>query len=116
MTNGLAEGIITERDYVAAQFLHIRPRRALAIVGVLLVAAFIWTLVVAPSPLMFGIIAYLVVWFGLYIPWRAKRNYRQYKQISERISIEIREDGLFFSAKNGTNLVPWSHIFKWRQG
>ncbi|MEQ1518989.1 MAG: YcxB family protein [Usitatibacteraceae bacterium] len=108
------KGTILERDYVSAQFLHLRPSRAVAILGALLVLLFAWTFVIAPSPIMFGACTYFVCFFLFYIPWRAKRNYHQYKMLSETVSIDVREDGLFFKRQNGEGLVPWNQIHKWR--
>ena len=109
------EGNVKERDYVIAQFLHLRPRPIFTIMGILLLAILIWAIFKGLSSLyLFGAMAYLVLWFFFYIPWRAKETYRQYKALSEPVSMEIRSDGLYFKRQNGEGLVPWSHIVKWR--
>jgi len=64
---------------------------------------------------MSAVAAYLVLWLFVFIPWRAKRSYKQYKALSEPVSVEVRDDGLFFKRENGEGLLPWSHIVKWRQ-
>ena len=110
-----AEGVIQESDYVRSQYLHIRPRPILAVIGVVILALFAWALVASPSWVMTGVAAYLALWFLVIIPWRAKKIYRQYKALSESVSVEVRDDGLFFKRSNGEGLVPWSHIVKWRQ-
>jgi hypothetical protein len=112
----LAEGTITESDYVAAQFLHIRPRPIFAVIGILLVGMFAFVLVVKSSLIKFGILAYFIAWFAVYIPWQAKRVYRQYHALSKPVWMEIREDGLYFKRENAEGLVPWSEILKWRHG
>jgi|SRR5581483_7444964 len=109
-------GTLRESDYVAAQFLHARPRPVFAAVGLLLLLAFVWALAASASAAMFGVLVWLVAFFVLYLPWRAKRNFRQYKALSERVSAEVREDGLFFKRETGEGLVPWSHVNKWRVG
>ena len=48
------------------------------------------------------------------IPWRARRTFREYKALSEPFSMEVRDDGLFFERQNGSGLVPWGHLVKWR--
>lgn len=111
-----AEGVIRESDYVRSQYLHIRPRPVFAVIGALILTLFAWALIVSPSWVMSGVAAYLVLWLLVFIPWRAKKSYRQYKALSEPVSVEVRDDGLFFKRENGEGLVPWSHIVKWRQG
>jgi len=107
-------GTLTEQDYVAAQFLHLRPRPVLAFVGVLLIAAYGLVLFLSPSPWTFGIAAYLVVSFLVYMPWKAKRNFRQYAALSEPVFVEVRSDGIHFKRQNGEGLLPWAHVRKWR--
>jgi len=74
----------------------------------------VWSLLVAPSWVVSAATAYLALWFLVFIPWHAKRNYRQYKALSESVSLEVREGGVFFKWSNGEALIPWSHIVKWR--
>lgn len=109
------QGCIKEADYVAAQWLHIKPRPVFAVVGILLLvlaAALLihkldWTLIVALSILV----------GSLFIarPYQARRTFRQYKALAEPMSIEVRDDGLYFRRETGEGLVPWSHIRKWRR-
>lgn len=108
------KGTILEQDYVSAQFLHLRPRRSVAILGLLLLLLMLWTFVIAPSALVIGVFVYFVVFLFLYIPWRAKRNYHQYKALSETVSIDIMDEGLFFKRQNGEGLLPWAQILRWR--
>lgn len=112
----LVEGTLEERDNVAAQYLHLRPRPVFAAIGALLAVVCIFVLIAVQSLIMLGIAAYLAIWFLAVIPWLAKRNYRQYKALSEPVSIEVRVDGLYFKRENGEALVPWSEIVKWRHG
>lgn len=108
-------GTLSEKDYVAAQFLHLRPRPVFAFIGVFLLAAYALVLFVFPSLLTFGVAVYLVGSFLLYVPWRARRNFRQYAALSESVSVEVHPDGLRFTRKNGEGLLPWSEIRKWRR-
>jgi hypothetical protein len=112
----LFAGVLSEKDYTAAQFLHVRPRPAFAVTGILLILLFVWAFAVDPSVVGFGIALWFVVFFALYVPWRAKRTFRQYKALSEPVSAEVREEGLYFKRLTGEGLVPWSHINKWRIG
>lgn len=112
----VVEGTISEADYVAAQYLHMRPRPVFAIVGLLLLALFVWVIVESRSLVVIFAIVYPMVLFAIIIPWRAKRNFRQHKALSEPISIEIRENGLHRKSQYGESLTPWPHIHHWRQG
>jgi hypothetical protein len=109
------EGIIKESDYLRSQYLHLRPRPIFAIIGLILSALFLWALISSPSWAISAVVAYLVLWLLVFIPWQAKKNYRQYKALSEPVSVEVQDEGLFFKRENGEGLVPWSHIIKWRQ-
>jgi len=108
------QGTLSESDYVSAQFLHVKPRPALKITGLLLVAICIAVAIFHPTLWFIVALAYLVGSFLIYMPFKARRTFRQYKALSEHVTIEVRDDGLFFKRTNGEGLVPWSHILKWR--
>ena len=110
----VAQGTVTEGDYVRAQYLHMRPRRAFAVVGVLLLAAALWAMYVAPSWILGVGLGAIVVSLGISLPWLAKRTYRQYKALHLPVTIELRSDGLYFRRSHGEGLVPWDHVVKWR--
>ena len=110
----LIEGVVSERDYVAAQFLHLRPRRIFSIIGVVLVTLFLAVTIAMPSIYSFGVLSYLLGYFFIFIPWWAKKTYRQYKAASEPFSIELREKGLYFVRENAQGLIPWNEILKWK--
>ena len=109
-----AQGQRTERDYVAAQFLHMRPRPVFAIVAVVLIGLLLWTLATTISIGLYVAVALLVVYFALILPWRHRRVFREYKALSEPFTMVVNDDGLNFENKQGSGLVPWSHIVKWR--
>jgi hypothetical protein len=96
-----AEGVIQLSDYVRSQYLHIRPRPVFAVIDFLILALSVCALVAYPSWIMAGAAVALVLW--------------QYKALAEPMTIEVRDDGLFFKRINGEGLVPWSEIVKWRQ-
>ncbi len=110
-----AEGTILEGDYVRAQYLHIKPRPLFAVLGLLILIMVVVVFLFMPNWILAGALAYLILWAGFLIPWFAKKNYRQYKAISEPMTLEVREDGIFFKRKNGEGLLPWMDIVKWRQ-
>jgi hypothetical protein len=109
------QGALTESDYVAAQFLHMRPRLVFAVYGGLLLALTLWAAAEAGSAVLIGCLAILAAYFALLIPFLAKRNFRSYKALAESVTVEARVDGLFFRRLNGEGLLPWADIRKWRQ-
>ena len=109
----IIKGTCTEQDFVASQFLHLRPRPWLAVAGIIIICLALWALLRAPSIWFGAAFLYLVLW-GLYIPFKAKRAFRQFKAMSEPTEIHVRDTGLFFKRTNGEGLVPWDEILKWR--
>lgn len=107
-------GQIKEEDYVAAQFVHIRPRPLFAVVGILLVLSAILTVFIAGSVIVGAALAYFMLYFLVFIPYSARKNYRLYKAISEPVTVTIQEDGIFFKREGGEGLMKWSEIVKWR--
>src|SRR3954454_21040975 len=85
-----AECSVSERDYVLAHFVHMRPRPALKAVGWLLVILYVgsgalaaWrTLASGPWNaelwLMLAPGAYLAITLLIVRPWRLRRLYRQH--------------------------------------
>ena len=109
----IVHGQISEKDFISSQFLYMRPRPIFAAIGVLILCLSFWALWAGGSIFLLGSLVALVSWF-LYIPFKSKRTYRQYKAMSEPVQMEVRDDGLFFKRENGEGLVPWAHIVKWR--
>jgi len=108
------QGTLCESDYLAAQRLHLKPRPMLAVVGVALVIAALGAAYVGRSWWLILALAYLAGVFFIYMPFKQRRTFKQYKALSEPVTVEIRDDGLFFKRANGEGLVPWSYITKWR--
>lgn len=107
-------GQLTEADAVAAQYLNLRPRLAFTVAGSLLLALCAWAFWHGRSLVLLACVAFLGLHFGFWMPFQARRRFRQHQALSEPMSIGVREDGLFFRRQNGEGLVPWSHIVKWR--
>lgn len=108
------DGQLTEADYVASQYLHLRPRPVFAVAGILMLALAAWTLWFSRSPVLLACLALLGLHFLIWLPFKSRRLFRQYKALAEPATLEVREDGLFFRRPTGEYLVPWSHIVKWR--
>ncbi len=109
------QGSLQQRDYVRAQFLHMRPRRSFAVIGVLLLVLFGVAISVGGGTLpLLALFAFLSLQFFVYIPWRARRAFGQHAALSELVHITIRDDGLHFERKHGGGLLPWTHVRKWK--
>jgi hypothetical protein len=109
------QGVLTQRDYVRSQFLHMRPRRAFAVIGVFLLLLFAAAVVIGDGAIpLLALLAFLGLQFFVYVPWRSRRAFNQYKALSEPVSITLREDGLYFARAHGSGLLPWSQIRKWK--
>lgn len=108
------QGQLKETDYVTAQFLHVRPRPFFTFIGLILLGLAVLALIYTRSlPLLVSLICLIGI-FVFYMPYKARRIFRQYKALSEPVTMEVREEGLFFKRTNAEGLVPWSHIIKWR--
>ena len=107
-------GQLAEADYVAAQFLHLRPRPVFAVAGILmlaLAAGALWrhfTFTLLACLLLFGF------HFGFWLPHRSRRLFRQYQALADPVAVEVRADGVFFRRPTGEGLLPWTHVRKWR--
>jgi hypothetical protein len=111
----MIQGQLKQSDYVAAQYLNIKPRLGFAIIGVLLLACVLIVMVLSRSLVLAICVAYLVLMYAVFIPFGAKRSFRLYKALSEHTVVEVRADGLFFKRANGEGLVPWNEIVKWKK-
>lgn len=107
-------GTLRESDYVRSQFLHVRPRPIFAIIGTLLFILAVVMAIYSQSLILVGCLAYFLLWFLVFIPWRAKKHYRQYKAMSEPVCIEATDMGLSFESSTGRGIIPWDHVNKWR--
>lgn len=109
------KGALTEKEYVLSQFLYLRPKRIFSIIGAIIFLLFIATIIYTPSIYSLGVLAYLLGYFFIFIPWNARKIFRQYKAVSAPFSLEAQEEGLFFKRINAEALVPWDEILKWKR-
>ena len=105
-------GKILERDYVAAQYLHLKPRKTFAFIGIALLILATISLIVSFSWVMLACLAYLFGYYFLFIPWQAAKSYRQYKAMQELITFEFRDSGIFSESKKGSGIIEWNEIIK----
>lgn len=113
----LIQGQLQESDYLAAQLLHFFSKSFLnffiwTVVGLFLVGSFV--LFIFGQPFSFYLVLFYLVIIFLFIYFKAKRNFCQYRALSELQTIEMRDEGLFFKRLHSEGLLPWSHIIRWR--
>ena len=112
-------------DYRHAMWLHVKPRKVLAILGSFLLALFalltlfIFYLYLSKGQhftqlcLMLAVTAY----FGFFILWtraRVKRTYQQTKLLHEPFTFEATDTHLVTKASFGESNIPWTAFLKWR--
>jgi hypothetical protein len=116
-------GTPTATDLVAAQWLHIKPRPAYAIVGIALLVCATWGIWYSFSvPSLrgngwllvgsVGLIAVLAVWTR----YKAIRTYGQIRALQRAIRLEPTEAGLLSESETGRGTTPWSDFLKWTEG
>ena len=108
-------GQLNEEDYVAAQFLHMRPSLPYAITGVLLLVIMLVVCALDHSKeslIALAALAFFALMLFVYTPYRARRTFREYKALSEPVTYEIRDDGLYARREHGEGLVPWADLVK----
>jgi YcxB-like protein len=120
-------GTYTANDLVSAAWVHLRPRRNLGIVGIVLVLLALlavwlsffgahaessgWAKWVLPSALL-----YLALAFGVGIPYKARRAYKQRKDLQRQCSFSWSNAGLYFSTEGMAGTKPWADYLKWKEG
>lgn len=108
------QGQLKEHDYVAAQFVHMRPRPIFAFIGILLLGLAIWAMLNGALLILSIVIIYLAFSYLFLIPFKAKKVFKQYKALSDPVKVSIEDNGLYFKRDNGEGLVTWPEIIKWR--
>ena len=48
-------------------------------------------------------------------PFQVKKQYRAYKAAHQSATVALKEEGLYFTSRDGNGLLRWEHIFKWRE-
>src|SRR5262245_53147344 len=95
----------TEADATDAMRLHLRPGRKL-LIGIIVYLIVATLLVVAEltvgtptgqtlALVLLFLLAFVLVAALFLLPWRARRNFREYKALQEPVTMEVRDTGLF---------------------
>lgn len=119
-------GKLEAKDYVRAQYLHIRPRPVFKIVGTLLLLLLGWAIwysywgggsgdLTAYDLMLPGAVVYLVSNYYVYIPWKARRIFAQQKSFHRDAQSKFDDAGLAASSEVGEVTIPWSDYLKWKE-
>lgn len=115
-------------DYRRAAWIHMRPRRAFGVVGAALVLLALFVFSVAllrffrsgqdlTVVLFLGVaMAYLAIYFFLWIPRQLNRLYAQQKLLHGEFIFEISDEHLISRSVHGESKLPWSVFHKWKSG
>jgi len=112
-------------DYRHAMWLHVKPRKVLAILGITLLVIFAAAIVfilfnyIATGQgfpqlcVVAGVMAYFtfaILW------WRARitRTYHQSKLLHEPFTFEATDSHLVTKANFGESKIPWESFHKWK--
>jgi hypothetical protein len=119
-------GTYEANDLISAAWVHLRPRPSLRWVGIVLVVLAVVAMFVnfrvAPEdarwvawflPLTF---LYIVLAYGFGIPYKARRAYKQRKDLQRPISFTATESGLSFATEGSSGVKPWADFHKWKEG
>jgi hypothetical protein len=123
----MISGNFTPDDLLAAQWVHLRPRRSLAVAGIVLLVVYcvgVAMMFVAPiapaSPwvqwVMLAMLAYFPIVLGVMIPYRTRRSFRQRKDFQRETSYRASESGVSIENENLKGIKPWSDYLKWKEG
>jgi len=121
------KGTLQADELVAAQWVHMRPRALFAYLGLAIVIGCLWALwsffLGPPSPqagwagwLLLAAVVYILLMFFVYLPYRARRTYRQRKGIQRQLALSISDRGIYAENENGSATTPWGDFIKWKEG
>jgi hypothetical protein len=122
-----AAGTFAPEDLVSAAWVHLRPRKSLALVGLLLLALVVgmtmfifltgsahevgWAAWAMPGFTLYGALV-----FGVGIPYKCRRSYAQRKDLQRPCTFAAGEGGFEFSTEGITGTKKWSDYLKWKEG
>ena len=121
------KGRIAVEDLMAAQWIHVRPRRFLAVIGILLLGLTVFIMAASfvghrqsltdPTAwILPGILAYLAFTAFVWVPRKIRRSYSQRKDFQHEISMVVTSTGVESRTEQGYSVKPWTDFLKWKEG
>jgi hypothetical protein len=125
----MIKGTYSANDLFSATWVHLRPRRSFAIIGLVLAVLYcgtMWFVFLGPGAAAeqnswvrwacLGSGAYLAVSFGVGVSYRARRNFTQRKDLQRECAFEPSETGLTYTTPHAQGVKPWGDYLKWKEG
>lgn len=122
-------GKIEAADYIAAQWLNMRPRKLMRIIiyCLLLLTGVVYSAMIKdmvvnddirmlPFWLITLVIGYLFVYFGWFLPWKTKKMYMQHKELQKPFELELSAETFHVRSEEGEAHTPWTEFHKWKEG
>jgi hypothetical protein len=120
-------GQLTAQDHVSAQWIHLRPRRWIAALGIGLIALAAWAFWFAflgrhsadigtRDWIAVGCVLYLALQFAVLLPRKWRKTFQQQKALREDTTFSVGDAGLEVKTASGHWTSPWDHYIAWREG
>src|SRR4029077_1471691 len=122
------ECTVNEDDAASAWLLGQKPRREIAIVGLVFallaligiafgIQQYLSRGVPSPIPLLIGLagLGYCLGAVFWYFPLQVRKRFRQLERGFLPFSVELANDGLHFESEPGLLVFAWANIPRWRE-
>ena len=112
------------KESIAAQYLHLRPRPWVAVVGILFQILFVAALASSwfrhrgfnsTDCLALFLILWTLLYFFAVLPFRARKVFKQNRFRLHETEGRIDESGISFKSDLGESHIPWDHFVKWKE-
>lgn len=110
---------LSEAEIVKAMQLHGRGAKStliiLSVIGIILVLIAVLTdhKIIAIATLVGGVLGYFIVLLG-FIPFNAKKQYKQNRAMRNEITMEMSDQGINFKSESGESKLKWNDIHQWK--
>lgn len=123
----IIRGVLEWKDYLKALRLHMQPRFWLRIAGYILLVAFIIIFALmllgfhddkSDLPIAVGVsfvFLYLFAWYTIYIPYKARKIFKQQKSLQIPFEVVVSKEGVHVSNEIGEAKIPWDNFQKWKE-
>ena len=120
------KGRIAVEDLMTAQWVHVRPRRSFAVVGILLLGLAVFFVAKSfvehrqsltdPMSWIFPVfLVYVAFITFIWVPRKVRRTYAQRKDLHHDISMVVTNSGIASQTERGNSTKPWSDYLKWKE-
>jgi hypothetical protein len=110
-------------DYLSAQYLNMRPRPVLAVLGTILLLLVVYVAAYGlchpnhrrAGMIILAFLAYLVLTFFVLLPLKARRIFRQQRNLQVTTDHEFEEQGVTSTSQIGQSRLTWRDFLKWKE-